>query len=52
MNVFEKELAPLKSALTQHPLYNHIGSMEDIKGFMEEHVFAVWDFMSLVKNYK
>ena len=50
MNVFEKELAPLKTTLTQHPLYDHITRLEDIKGFMEEHVFAVWDFMSLVKK--
>lgn len=50
INEFEKELAPLKEALTNHPLYNQIASIDDIRRFMEQHVFAVWDFMSLVKK--
>ena len=47
---FEKELAPLKTSLTHHPLYTKIQTIEDIHIFMEQHVFAVWDFMSLVKK--
>ena len=50
MHDFEKELAPSKAALTHHPLYTKIQSIEDIHIFMEQHVFAVWDFMSLVKK--
>lgn len=50
MQDFEKELAPLKKALTHHPLYTKIQSIEDIQVFMNQHVFAVWDFMSLVKK--
>ena len=50
MHDFEKELAPFKKALTNHPLYTKIQRVEDIHVFMEQHVFAVWDFMSLVKK--
>ena len=50
MHDFEKELAPLRAALTHHPLYTKIQTIEDIQIFMEQHVFAVWDFMSLVKK--
>ena len=46
----EKELAPLKEALLLHPLYADIQSAEELKTFTEAHVFAVWDFMSLVKK--
>lgn len=46
----EKELAPLKEALLLHPLYAEIQSAEELKTFTEAHVFAVWDFMSLVKK--
>lgn len=46
----QEELAPLRKKLVQHPLYEHLQTMEDICLFMEHHVFAVWDFMSLLKG--
>lgn len=42
-------IAPLRSRLTAHPLYTRIQSADQLQTFMESHVFAVWDFMSLLK---
>jgi hypothetical protein len=35
--------------LLDHPIYQQIDSLEALHLFMQHHVFAVWDFMSLLK---
>ncbi|MEM9352490.1 MAG: DUF3050 domain-containing protein [Planctomycetota bacterium] len=45
----ETELADQRRALCGHPIYAAVTTVEDLRLFMEHHVFAVWDFMSLLK---
>ena len=40
---------PQKELLLSHPLYEKVKTIADLNCFLENHVYAVWDFMSLLK---
>ncbi len=39
-----------RSEVVKHPIYSRLSTLADVNTFTESHVFAVWDFMSLLKN--
>ncbi len=49
IEVLQARIAPLRARLAAHPLYARMRTAEHVRMFMEAHVFAVWDFMSLLK---
>ena len=49
IDAIELRIAPLRRRLTEHPLYASIRTPQHLHLFMQSHVFAVWDFMSLLK---
>lgn len=46
----QDEIQDLRNQIINHPLYSVISDQNDLKIFMKHHVFAVWDFMSLLKS--
>ncbi len=42
-------LAPLRRQLVEHELYRRLVDVDDLALFASHHIFAVWDFMSLLK---
>src|SRR5439155_174782 len=46
----EKAVDDARSRVVTHPLYANLDTHAAIVTFMEHHVFAVWDFMSLLKS--
>jgi len=43
-------VAPERAAVLGHPVYRRLRTVRDVNVFMAHHVFAVWDFMSLLKS--
>jgi len=46
----KKAIEPLRQQIINHKVYSVINDLEYLKVFMQFHVFAVWDFMSLLKT--
>ena len=49
LNNMRLEIEPIRQQLVQHSVYAKTNTIERLRIFMEHHVFAVWDFMSLLK---
>ena len=45
----ERSIAPLTKQLTDHRIYRLLKDVDGIRRFMGHHIYAVWDFMSLLK---
>ncbi len=46
----QKVIEPLRQEIINHKVYSVINDLNDLKVFMQYHVYAVWDFMSLLKS--
>ena len=46
----KKAIEPLRQEIINHKVYSAIKDINDLKVFMQFHVYAVWDFMSLLKT--
>lgn len=43
-------VATLREKLNQHPIYRSLHDVNDLRVFMNHHIYSVWDFMSLLKT--
>ncbi|MFE0654107.1 DUF3050 domain-containing protein [Streptomyces sp. NPDC059534] len=43
-------IEPARQKVLSHAIYHQLDSVDAVVTFMEHHVFAVWDFMSLLKS--
>ncbi|MDI9308710.1 MAG: DUF3050 domain-containing protein [Limnohabitans sp.] len=49
IQTIHNSIQPQKDILLNHTLYKKIKSIDDLNSFLEIHIYAVWDFMSLLK---
>ena len=49
ITLLNSNLTKYREEIVNHALYKKLNSIEDIAVMMEHHVYAVWDFMSLLK---
>jgi hypothetical protein len=49
IHILNSNLKKYREEIVNHALYKKLNSIEDIAVMMEYHVYAVWDFMSLLK---
>lgn len=47
---FSQKIEEKQTSLRNHRLYSEMKTLDDMRQFMQVHVFAVWDFMSLLKR--
>lgn len=42
-------VASFRKQLEHHPVYAAVATLDDLRCFMQHHMYSVWDFMSLIK---
>lgn len=50
ISMLSKVTEESRRQVLNHPIYSSLTTLDSLKTFMELHVFAVWDFMSLLKS--
>ncbi len=46
----QQAIEPARRRVVEHPIYQAINTLPRVQIFQQSHVFAVWDFMSLLKT--
>jgi hypothetical protein len=46
----KERLDAIRPQLIDHPLYKNVHTIQQLQTFTQYHIFAVWDFMSLLKS--
>ncbi len=46
----QETIEPYRQQIIGHSMYAQINNLKNLQVFMQHHVFAVWDFMSLLKS--
>ncbi|MEJ8841908.1 DUF3050 domain-containing protein [Lacibacter sp. H375] len=50
LSVLQEHISGVRQEIIEHPLYHRLQDLQDVQQFTQIHVFAVWDFMSLLKS--